>query len=147
MLLEWQHACFEGHASNLLLGYGCSGATPKDYRILPDKIFLVRHAESEGNVDNIAYTYIPDSQVPLVSRYSHVMPCMLRDMGHVSCKHASTLRDMGHVSCKHGGLFFFFANRHLFEDSRLPMMVQARGMPDAYWLGVGQSHGLIIVPP
>lgn len=35
--------------------------------MLPDRIFLVRHAESEGNVDNVAYTYIPDSQVPLVS--------------------------------------------------------------------------------
>lgn len=46
----------------------CSGATPKDFRVLPDKIFLVRHAESEGNVDNVAYTYIPDPQVPLVSR-------------------------------------------------------------------------------
>ena len=36
--------------------------------MLPDRIFLVRHAESEGNVDNVAYTYIPDSQVPLVSQ-------------------------------------------------------------------------------
>ncbi|GAX79717.1 hypothetical protein CEUSTIGMA_g7158.t1 [Chlamydomonas eustigma] len=42
-----------------------SGATPKDFRVLPDRIFLVRHAESEGNVDNAAYTTIPDSQVPL----------------------------------------------------------------------------------
>lgn len=46
--------------------FTCSGATPRDYRILPEKIILVRHAESEGNVDNKAYTYIPDSQVPLV---------------------------------------------------------------------------------
>lgn len=45
----------------------CSGAIPKDFRVLPDRIFLVRHAESEGNVDNYAYTTIPDSQVPLVS--------------------------------------------------------------------------------
>ncbi|PNH12379.1 Broad-range acid phosphatase DET1 [Tetrabaena socialis] len=45
-----------------------SGATPADLRVLPDKIILVRHAESEGNVDNIAYTYIPDSQVPLTAR-------------------------------------------------------------------------------
>lgn len=44
----------------------CSGATPKDYRVLPERIILVRHAESEGNVDNKAYSYIPDSQVPLV---------------------------------------------------------------------------------
>lgn len=29
------------------------GATPRDYRILPKRIILVRHAESEGNVDNI----------------------------------------------------------------------------------------------
>ena len=42
------------------------GATPRDYRVLPPKIILVRHAESEGNVDNFAYTYVPDPQVPLV---------------------------------------------------------------------------------
>lgn len=34
--------------------------------MLPKKIILVRHAESEGNVDNFAYTYVPDMQVPLV---------------------------------------------------------------------------------
>ncbi len=34
--------------------------------MLPDRIFLVRHAESEGNVNNQAYCTIPDSQVPLV---------------------------------------------------------------------------------
>ncbi|GIL42900.1 hypothetical protein Vafri_727 [Volvox africanus] len=45
-----------------------TGAVPSDYRILPDRIILVRHAESEGNVDNKAYTYIPDSQVPLTAR-------------------------------------------------------------------------------
>jgi broad specificity phosphatase PhoE len=42
-----------------------SRATPKDFRILPKRIILVRHAESEGNVDNQAYTYMPDPQVPL----------------------------------------------------------------------------------
>eukprot|EP00195_Chlamydomonas_chlamydogama_P012286 CAMPEP_0202901526 /NCGR_PEP_ID=MMETSP1392-20130828/14302_1 /ASSEMBLY_ACC=CAM_ASM_000868 /TAXON_ID=225041 /ORGANISM="Chlamydomonas chlamydogama, Strain SAG 11-48b" /LENGTH=410 /DNA_ID=CAMNT_0049588099 /DNA_START=245 /DNA_END=1477 /DNA_ORIENTATION=- len=45
-----------------------SGATPKDYRVLPDRIILVRHAESEGNVSNLAYTTIPDSQIPLTAR-------------------------------------------------------------------------------
>eukprot|EP00208_Stichococcus_sp_RCC1054_P002445 CAMPEP_0206143802 /NCGR_PEP_ID=MMETSP1473-20131121/21850_1 /ASSEMBLY_ACC=CAM_ASM_001109 /TAXON_ID=1461547 /ORGANISM="Stichococcus sp, Strain RCC1054" /LENGTH=483 /DNA_ID=CAMNT_0053539373 /DNA_START=173 /DNA_END=1621 /DNA_ORIENTATION=+ len=45
-----------------------SGATPDDYRVLPRKIILVRHAESEGNVDNYAYTYVPDMQVPLTER-------------------------------------------------------------------------------
>lgn len=41
------------------------GSTPQDYRILPKRIILVRHAESEGNVNNQAYTYLPDPQVPL----------------------------------------------------------------------------------
>ena len=45
-----------------------SGATPKDHRILPRRIVLVRHAESEGNVNNQAYTYLPDPQVPLTSK-------------------------------------------------------------------------------
>jgi broad specificity phosphatase PhoE len=45
-----------------------SGATPSDFRILPRRIILVRHAESEGNVDNRAYTYLPDPQVPLTPK-------------------------------------------------------------------------------
>lgn len=45
-----------------------SGATPTDFRILPRRLILVRHAESEGNVDNRAYTYLPDPQVPLTPR-------------------------------------------------------------------------------
>ncbi len=29
---------------------------------------LIRHAESEGNVSNIAYSLIPDNQIPLSQR-------------------------------------------------------------------------------
>lgn len=35
--------------------------------MLPERIILVRHAQSEGNIDNIAYTYIPDPQIPLTA--------------------------------------------------------------------------------
>lgn len=41
------------------------GATPKDFRILPARIILVRHAQSEGNVDNKAYASVPDSKIPI----------------------------------------------------------------------------------
>ena len=54
---------------HVLFYNGCvvyRGATPQDHRILPRRIILVRHAESEGNIDNFAYTYVPDPQVPLV---------------------------------------------------------------------------------
>lgn len=44
-----------------------SGATPSDFRVLPERIILVRHAQSEGNIDNVAYTYIPDPQIPLTA--------------------------------------------------------------------------------
>ena len=33
--------------------------------MLPQRIILVRHAQSEGNVNNIAYTSKPDPQIPL----------------------------------------------------------------------------------
>lgn len=36
--------------------------------VRPVAALQVRHAESEGNVDNVAYTYIPDPQVPLTNR-------------------------------------------------------------------------------
>lgn len=41
------------------------GATPKDFRILPARIILVRHAQSEGNIDNAAYASIPDNKIPI----------------------------------------------------------------------------------
>eukprot|EP00892_Ulva_mutabilis_P011078 jgi/Ulvmu1/8342/UM042_0048.1 len=44
-----------------------AGATPSDHRVLPERIILVRHAQSEGNIDNVAYTYIPDPQIPLTT--------------------------------------------------------------------------------
>lgn len=40
---------------------------PSDSRVLPQRIILVRHAQSEGNVNQHTYTYLPDPQVPLVS--------------------------------------------------------------------------------
>jgi broad specificity phosphatase PhoE len=45
-----------------------SGATPLDFRILPRRIIIIRHAESEGNVDSRAYSYLPDPQVPLTPK-------------------------------------------------------------------------------
>ena len=61
----------------------CSrGATPRDHRILPKRIILVRHAESEGNVDNFAYCYVPDPQVPLV-RLCTTVRATLRTARHV----------------------------------------------------------------
>ncbi|KAF5841488.1 histidine phosphatase superfamily [Dunaliella salina] len=42
-----------------------TGAIPRDFRVLPDKIFLVRHAQSEGNINSATYSFTPDSQVSL----------------------------------------------------------------------------------
>ena len=39
-------------------------ATPRDYRVLPARIILVRHGESEGNVDNITYAQVRGWVVP-----------------------------------------------------------------------------------
>ena len=44
----------------------CRGATPQDHRVLPKRIILVRHAESQGNVDHFAYSEVPDPQICLV---------------------------------------------------------------------------------
>lgn len=53
----------------------CSGATPKDYRILPTRLILVRHAQSEGNICNMTYTTTPDPQVPLVRMCDYLDCC------------------------------------------------------------------------
>lgn len=58
--------------------------------MLPRKIILVRHAESEGNVDNFAYTYVPDMKVPLVRCQSlvtmhHVSYCLRKPFTAGTC--------------------------------------------------------------
>jgi len=45
-----------------------NGATPRDLRVLPDRIVLVRHAESEGNVDKHVYSILPDRMLPLTEK-------------------------------------------------------------------------------
>lgn len=56
-----------------------SGATPKDYRVLPDRIILVRHAESEGNVNKHIYSMVPDRKLPLTELGREQAECT----GHV----------------------------------------------------------------
>ena len=43
------------------------GLTLADFRMLPQRIILVRHAESAGNCDSGTYACTPDYEVPLVS--------------------------------------------------------------------------------
>ena len=63
------HKCACGSLETTGNDVGCvfvrSGATPKDLRVLPDRIILVRHAESAGNVNKHVYSMIPDRKLPL----------------------------------------------------------------------------------
>lgn len=69
--LEQQASLAYSHDRRLMGGFDArfhsasSGATPKDYRVLPGRIILVRHALSMGNVDSHAYAHIPDNQISL----------------------------------------------------------------------------------
>eukprot|EP00803_Ostreobium_quekettii_P001651 evm.model.scf_49.14 EVM.evm.TU.scf_49.14 scf_49:140190-145776(-) len=41
------------------------GAIPEDFRVLPKRIILVRHAQSEGNVNKQIYSHVPDRNLGL----------------------------------------------------------------------------------
>mmetsp|Transcript_6309 Transcript_6309/g.39306 ORF Transcript_6309/g.39306 Transcript_6309/m.39306 type:complete len:402 (-) Transcript_6309:1873-3078(-) len=43
-------------------------AVPRDVSVLPPRIVLLRHAESQGNVDHRTYAEVPDHRVPLTLR-------------------------------------------------------------------------------
>jgi len=43
-------------------------ATPADLRVLPKRIILVRHAESEGNIEEAKYTVVPDPSICITAR-------------------------------------------------------------------------------
>ena len=42
-----------------------AGATPKDFRVLPARIILVRHGQSYEDGDQFEYSSIPDPRIPL----------------------------------------------------------------------------------
>ena len=46
-------------------------SVPNPVCIRPHRIILVRHGQSEGNVDETAYTRIPDSKIALTHRVRH----------------------------------------------------------------------------
>ncbi|GAB4835872.1 hypothetical protein Ancab_000789 [Ancistrocladus abbreviatus] len=47
---------------------GVGQSSPPTKAILPKRIILVRHGESQGNKDTKAYTTIPDHQIPLTDQ-------------------------------------------------------------------------------
>jgi len=70
-----RNRCQEGHAHLPAPNPASQTHTPTPTPTTPtpaptptDKIILVRHAESEGNVNSATYTFTPDSQVCLTER-------------------------------------------------------------------------------
>lgn len=45
--------------------YELNDMLAKDLRVLPKRIILVRHGQSEGNVDETMYCRVPDPQIRL----------------------------------------------------------------------------------
>ena len=71
--VSWAPCLWEGHAENeSALSHSPSplhrGATPRNFRVLPRRIVLIRHAESQGNLDDACYTYLPDNRIPLTAK-------------------------------------------------------------------------------
>ncbi|KAK8712565.1 hypothetical protein V6N13_147802 [Hibiscus sabdariffa] len=67
-------------------------------KVLPKRIILVRHGESEGNLDTSAYTKIPDYKIPLTEE------------GRAQARLAgSHLRELisGHGSCSDWRVYFY----------------------------------------
>jgi len=50
------------------LYHGVANPDMHNYRVLPRRIILIRHGESEGNIDETAYTRIPDPQIKLTEK-------------------------------------------------------------------------------
>ncbi|KAK8935192.1 hypothetical protein KSP39_PZI013957 [Platanthera zijinensis] len=66
-LIEWRKTAYKDPGKALCCGEGklnrCSCCRP--VRSLPKRIILVRHGESQGNLDMSAYTTTPDYKIPL----------------------------------------------------------------------------------
>eukprot|EP00883_Tetradesmus_obliquus_P014502 jgi/Sobl393_1/7569/SZX72697.1 len=68
-ILNLQHQQqYQQQLQQLAYGGSYKAMTLEDFRALPDKIILVRHAESQGNVDARIYSTTPDYEVPLSAR-------------------------------------------------------------------------------
>lgn len=63
-ILNLQHQQqYQQQLQKLAYGGSYKAMTLEDFRALPDKIILVRHAESQGNVDARIYSTTPDYEV------------------------------------------------------------------------------------
>jgi hypothetical protein len=64
LILNLQHQQqYQQQLQQLAYGGSYKAMTLEDFRSLPDKIILVRHAESQGNVDARIYSTTPDYEV------------------------------------------------------------------------------------
>jgi hypothetical protein len=64
IILNLQHQQqYQQQLQQLAYGGSYKAMTLEDFRALPDKIILVRHAESQGNVDARIYSTTPDYEV------------------------------------------------------------------------------------
>jgi hypothetical protein len=64
IILNLQHQQqYQQQLQQLAYGGSYKAMTLEDFRSLPDKIILVRHAESQGNVDARIYSTTPDYEV------------------------------------------------------------------------------------
>jgi hypothetical protein len=66
LMLNLQHQQqYQQQLQQLAYGGSYKAMTLEDFQSLPDKIILVRHAESQGNVDARIYSTTPDYEVRL----------------------------------------------------------------------------------
>ena len=118
----------------------CRGATPRDHRVLPKRIILVRHAESQGNIDHFAYSEVPDPQICLVG-FSSCAPQLVSHMQCTALLSPSQVPDSPLVcdDCGAGGttVSLYRTGLSLLPSQKAP--IAATAWPHAY--GVSQ-HSL-----
>eukprot|EP00878_Enallax_costatus_P033623 GHUV01037158.1.p1 GENE.GHUV01037158.1~~GHUV01037158.1.p1 ORF type:complete len:426 (+),score=116.31 GHUV01037158.1:331-1608(+) len=98
----------------------------EDFRHLPDKIIMVRHAESQGNVDARTYSTTPDYEVPLSARgWEQAVAC------------GNDLRKM--LDAEHGKDYKLFFMTSPYCRTRQTFVGVRQAFPDENFAGVQEE--------
>lgn len=101
---------------------------PSCERRLPKRIILVRHGESEGNLDMSAYTTTPDNRIPLTPRGIE----QARDAGR---QVRQVVSDGGRAGCN-WKVYFYVSP---YERTRSTLQEMGRAFPRGRILGVREE--------
>ena len=102
-------------------------SVPLPISVRPHRIILVRHGQSEGNVDETAYTRIPDSKIALTHAVRHKPHTRGETQTHTRGETQTHTRERTHMHAHTYTVYYTHARAHVLSNSRSLSQRSSRG--------------------